>query len=460
MSLFLKIFLWFWLAMALIAGVLFFVSWSTQNEPIMNRVRINFTNQLNIYTAIAKQIHDEEGEAGAREFLQKLKISDQIKDACLVHQNETASCFQNGSNEKVREIIGRAFESENVEINLINPEENYAAKGFTVANGEKLVLVLQIKFLPLPPPLGENWEKRILRILTVILTAGLVCYALTRYLISPVLKLRDATQKLAGGDLSARIETKRRDELGRLAEDFNVMAERLESLIGSQKRLTRDVSHELRSPLARMNVALELAKQKSNPEIKSLLDRIETENARLNEMISQILTLSRLEARAEKIEKRDVNLKKLVEQIAADAEFEAAGRGKSVKILRADECRVFGNEVLLRSAVENVVRNAARYTKNGNPVEISLTNGDDKARVSIRDYGEGVPENELREMFEPFYRVAEARERKTGGIGLGLAITKQCVEAHHGKIAARNAADGGLIVDITLPVNSEKNARE
>jgi two-component system sensor histidine kinase CpxA len=200
-----------------------------------------------------------------------------------------------------------------------------------------------------------------------------------------------------------------------------------------------------------MNVALELARQKSNTETRAFLERIEIESRRLNEMISQILTLSKLETRAEIIEKREINLTKLIEHICEDAAFEAAGKGKSVKILRLDDCRVFGNEGLLRSAIENVVRNGARYTPAGAAVEVSLMNGNNTAKVTIRDYGEGVPEAELGEIFRPFYRVGEARERKTGGIGLGLAITEQAVRAHHGRISARNADNSGLIIEIELP---------
>jgi two-component system sensor histidine kinase CpxA len=168
-------------------------------------------------------------------------------------------------------------------------------------------------------------------------------------------------------------------------------------------------------------------------------------------MISQILTLSKLETRAEKIEKREINLTRLIEQVTADAEFEAESKGKSVRMTRADRCRVFGNDNLLRSAFENVVRNAVRYTKEDTTVEISLEGEKEKAFVTIRDHGAGVPENELSEMFRPFYRIGEARERKTGGIGLGLAITEQAVHAHDGAITAHNAAGGGLIVEIELP---------
>ncbi len=227
------------------------------------------------------------------------------------------------------------------------------------------------------------------------------------------------------------------------------MAERIETLINSQKRLTRDVSHELRSPLARLNVALELAKTKSNPDSHKLLDRIEREGKQLNDMISQILTLSKLESQSETIEKHDINIGKLIERVVADADFEAASRNKKVEIVQNSDANVFGNENLLKSAVENVLRNAVRYTKD--KVEVSVNGGASETVIKIRDYGSGVPADELEKLFTPFHRVAEARERKSGGVGLGLAIAEQAIQAHKGNISAENAADGGLIVEIKLP---------
>ena len=228
------------------------------------------------------------------------------------------------------------------------------------------------------------------------------------------------------------------------------MAERIESLITSQKRLTRDVSHELRSPLARLNVALELAKQKGSSDTQVLLNRIEREGKQLNDMISQILTLSKLESQSEMIEMRNVNLCKLVEKVVADANFEAAANGKKVELVQEAECEIYGNENLLRSAVENVLRNSLRYTKD--VVNVSVEKNRTQVHVKIRDFGEGVPESELKNLFTPFYRVADARERKSGGVGLGLAIAEQAVGTHKGKISAKNASGGGLEVEIKLPL--------
>jgi two-component system sensor histidine kinase CpxA len=198
-----------------------------------------------------------------------------------------------------------------------------------------------------------------------------------------------------------------------------------------------------------MNVALEIAKQKSNGDTSTVFQRIESESQRLNDMISRLLTLSKLESGSKDFDRRELNLRSLVEQVAADADFEANAKNRSVKVTRADECRVVGSDSLIRSAVENVLRNAIRYTKEGTAVEVSLANSNGKATVRIVDHGEGVPEAELANLFRPFYRVGEARDRGSGGTGLGLAIAQQAIFAHDGKITAKNEGDG-LAVEIVL----------
>jgi len=236
------------------------------------------------------------------------------------------------------------------------------------------------------------------------------------------------------------------------------MAERIESLVTSQQRLSRDVSHELRSPLARMSVALEIAKQKSNGETAPVLERIETESVRLNELISRLLTLSKLETGSQDFERHEINFRNLIEQVASDADFEANAVGKSVRITAADSCRISGSEQLIRSAVENVLRNAVKYTNKGTAVEVSLKSEAGKATLRVRDYGGGVPENELKNLFRPFYRISESRERSTGGTGLGLAIAEQAIKAHKGTIWAWNS-EGGLSVEIVLDCKVSSDGR-
>ncbi len=235
--------------------------------------------------------------------------------------------------------------------------------------------------------------------------------------------------------------------------DFDAMAERIETLMKAQSRLLNDISHELRSPLARLNVALGLARQRAGVESADMLDRIELEAARLNELIGRILTLARLEDGEQRVPQTPVPLAELVANVAEDAEFEAQERHCHVHTsIPEGDWGVRGNDSLLHSAVENVVRNAIRYTQEGTTVEIELTREGPEAVLKVSDAGSGVPADALEKLFLPFYRLDDARGRLTGGVGLGLAITERAVRFHGGKVSAFNRAGGGLRVEIRLPL--------
>jgi two-component system sensor histidine kinase CpxA len=291
---------------------------------------------------------------------------------------------------------------------------------------------------------------------------------------SPVTRLRQAVQSLAAGDLSARAGAPvrgRGDELTELMRDFDRMAERIEGLVESQSRLLKDVSHELRSPLARLSVALGLARQRATPEIESSLNRIEMEADRLNQLIQRLLTIARLESGSDGLHKTAISLRELVEQVAYDAEYETPGRGCRVTAPsdRAptaaehkeeheyDQYLVEADPDLLRSAVENVVRNATRYTAEGTTVEVRLErqqaahNTDGEIIVRVLDSGPGVPDEALKKIFEPFYRLDDARNRQTGGAGLGLSIADRAIRLHGGQLHASNRNEGGLEVEIRIP---------
>ena len=293
-----------------------------------------------------------------------------------------------------------------------------------------------------------------------VVTSGLVCYMLSWYLTKPIVRLRTVARKLAAGDLTARTgapASARRDEVAGLMRDFDGMAERLETLLKAQSRLLNDISHELRSPLARLNVALGLARQRAGVESSDMLDRIELEASRLNELIGRILTLARLEDGERLVPETPVPLDELVESVSEDAEFEAQERHCHVRTTLSEaNWDVRGNASLLHSAVENVVRNAIRYTQEGSSVEIEMTKqarpGGAEAVLRVSDSGPGVPREALAKLFEPFYRLDDARGRQTGGVGLGLAITERAVRFHGGKVAAFNRPEGGLTVEIRLPL--------
>src|SRR5205807_6665398 len=282
---------------------------------------------------------------------------------------------------------------------------------------------------------------------------------LATYLTSPVKKLQSAVQSFAEGNLDARVSPalgNRKDELADLGREFDHMAERIEALIYSQQRLLGDISHELRSPLARLSVALELARKNSTERAAPALDRIEQEGERLNKLVGQLLALTRLESGAEKIALETVMLEDLVQQVIDDANFEANPLRKEVTAIQLEACRVNGSPELLRSAIENVIRNAVRYTPSGGTVEVSLRWKLDTAELTVNDQGPGVPESELKHIFEPFYRVSEARERSSGGAGLGLSIADRTVKLHGGSIEASNSATG-LRVTILLPLAPNQN---
>jgi two-component system sensor histidine kinase CpxA len=341
-------------------------------------------------------------------------------------------------------------------------------------DGKRYTLVLELP--PGPRVFFGPREIPGLGITIAVITSGLMCYLLAWSLTSPVTRLRKAAQSLAAGDLSARAgapASGRGDELAELMRDFDRMAERIEGLVDSQSRLLKDVSHELRSPLARLSVALGLARQKASPEIApelaGSLDRIELEADRLNQLIQRLLTISRLESRTDGLRKTILSLRELVEQVAHDAEYETPGRGCRVTTLAntlthtlanstdaaADEFMVEADPDLLRSAVENVVRNATRYTAEGTTVEVRLerqraAHGDEIV-VRVLDSGPGVPEEALEKIFEPFYRLDDARNRQTGGAGLGLSIADRAVRLHGGQLRASNRNERGLEVQIRIP---------
>ena len=321
-----------------------------------------------------------------------------------------------------------------------------------------------------PPPEHDNPLTRLfggpeMQTLVLLIAAGLVCFFLARSFSAPLIRLRQASRRLADGDLTARVDTgqaNQTDELTQLGLDFNHMAEQIEGLVNARQRLLLDISHELRSPLARLDLALALAKIRFGGEGDDLLDRITRESTRLNELIGQLLTLTRLASQQEMLEMTPVHLAELVLEISKDAQFEGQFNGTKVLIGEMQDVMVNGCHELLHQAVENVVRNAIRYTRPDSKVALSLslecaTIGQPSVAVlRVRDHGPGVPDAFLAHVFEPFFRVAEARDRTSGGTGLGLAIARQAVLRHGGTITLVNAQDGdGLIADIRLPLGYE-----
>ena len=448
-SLYLKIFIWFWVAMIIINVVLFAAFALTRPTPTRRSWRDLAQTGPNAQKAT--EIYEQSGAGALNAALQATEKSSGV----------SATFFDENGNElsgrtvpqKAQELSAKAAESHDIEFNF-EVENTLVARPIVSPKGQLYIYVAHIP----RPPFQPTFQSLGLRLLVVLVIGGIFCYWLARYLTTPLLKLRTTTNELAEGNLGARVATnlvKRRDEVGQLGRDFNVMAEQLESMVKAQQRLLGDISHELRSPLARLGVALGLARKRSGAEANGALDRIERESDNLNEMISQLLTLTRLESGTDGRKRTEVDLAALVREVADDANFEARSVNRSVQVVSTDDCSISGVEELLRSAVENVVRNAVRYTPEGTAVEVALRkqNGgsDNFAVISVRDRGNGVPEEALERIFRPFYRTEDARDRQSGGgTGLGLAITERAVRMHGGSVQAVNAAGGGLSIEMRL----------
>jgi two-component system sensor histidine kinase CpxA len=449
-SLFLKIFLSYWVALALFMVLAIMVTLAMR--PPRENASIEALQGKFLQEGV--QAYQHGGAEEARQYLRSLRDSQHIwvflfnehgQEVLGRHPPDWIERVQRGQTRTIDSFWGR-----------IGPMQ-FLRPSLTTPDGHRYNMVIQ-----LPPehrtlfgPHGMLW----LSILIAIVSSGLVCFPLARYLSSPILRLRTATQRLAAGDLTARAGGpyfRRRDEMAELVRDFDSMAERLEKLVNAQSRLLNDISHELRSPLARLNVALALSRQRSGPEAQKTLDRVELEAERLNELIGRLLTIARLEGGEDALQRRPVELRELITEIAKDADFEAQSRNCHVEIAAAEACLIIGDPTLLHSAIENVVRNAARYTRELTSVKLQLTTekagGRAEAVLQVTDSGPGVPEEAIDKMFRPFYRIDDDRGRRTGGVGLGLAITQRSVRLHGGSVRACNRPEGGLLVEMRFPL--------
>jgi len=301
-----------------------------------------------------------------------------------------------------------------------------------------------------PPP--DEFHIPVQAIIAAIIASLIFAVLLARYFSLPIRNLRSAFEATANGDLNVRIKHtmgKRRDELADLGHHFDIMADHLRSLMDGQRRLLHDVSHELRSPLARLQAAIGLTRQQPD-KLEGYLDRIEREGVRMDKLVGELLTISRLEAGVMSM-REDINVDELVTDVVEDARFEAEPTGHTVELTGSSKAHLKGHAELLHSAIENVLRNAIRHTPADSKVSVGIGLDADGTRVvlSISDQGPGIPEKELDKIFEPFYRGHGAE--RTDGHGLGLAIARRVMEAHGGAIRASNLKSGGLCVELILP---------
>jgi len=429
-SLFSKIFLAFWLTVVLLGGAFYLADHSLGDRELADA-----ESRLEAHADTAANLYQDQGLPAVAHWLRSLR-RENVPPMLILDEHGRPPFRQPLPPRLERRLAGlkmqrgvqRLFPGHYL---VLAPISETSPRYF-------LVTVAELGRLHLVPP----WA----RLISALLVSGLVSLGLASLLTRPIRRLRLAAQSMAAGNLDIRVGGKGSDEVAELARDFDVMAERLREMLHSQRRLLSDVSHELRSPLARLRVALELMEKSDNRE--KAVKRIEKEADELERLVSNLLSLARLESGQMTLERKPVALVPLLQAVVNDADFEAAAKQRHVQLDVEQEFTVDGDPVLLRAAVENVVRNAIRHTREHSTVTVHLTACSGGAMIEVCDSGEGVPETELSRMFEAFTRIGEARDRHSGGFGLGLSITGQVMTAHGGTVSAANRNEGGLCISL------------
>jgi two-component system, OmpR family, sensor histidine kinase CpxA len=447
-TLFWKIFLSFWAVVATsIVGSLFF----RPDAPLPAWQHL-VSDAFAIQGQNLVQAYERGGEAELGRFMQRLRQGSYAQIFLLDSAGNDLAGQE--VTPQARHIGERVASDGKVEFARVENDTLLAERVVSIGD-TRYVAVCRFSHVPVLP------GRPLLRGLVVAMAiSGIVCFWLARYLSAPIVRLRNAAQEVAGGNLAARAGkqlSNRHDEIAELVRDFDRMAAQIEKLMCAQKRLISDVSHEFRSPLTRINLATELIRNVNSPAVKTAVARIEQEAERLNGMISNLLTLSKIDA-GESLADETIDVAEMLRNIVADTDFEAREHKCRVVLHGTQDCFTVGSSDLLRSAVENVIRNAIRYTAQQTEIEVRLrceaNDAASTATISVRDHGPGVPESSLEELFRPFFRLDESRERSTGGVGLGLAIAQRAVRLHSGEIKAQNCAGRGLEVIISFPVPS------
>jgi two-component system, OmpR family, sensor histidine kinase CpxA len=450
-SLFLKIFLWFWATAIATAISLILTFIFGPGNSVPSRWHSTLADTARSSGMIAVEELARGGVPAASAYIERFERETQLR-ACLFDRGGQPIAGRNCAtfSEMQAHVTATRKSDFAIRYGILR-----VASLLPGPDGKDYIFATE---LPAGPraALGVNVATVLTRGGVALLVSGLICYLLVRYLTAPILRLQEASQQLAAGDLTTRADLdmeRRQDELGALVRDFNVMANRIEELVSRQRQLIYDISHEFRSPLARLNVALDIGRERKGAD--PAFDRMERDLVRLNDMIGRLLTIARLDSTNTSVEMSPLDLTELVAQIVHDAGFESQERKVIVNLKTEDECLVRGNADLLHSAIENVIRNAIRYTEEGTSIDVLLQCGEasgmPRVKVAVRDSGPGIPESDLKKIFEPFYRTAHARDRESGGAGLGLAIADRVIRFHSGTISAGNLEPKGLEIKIDLP---------
>jgi two-component system, OmpR family, sensor kinase len=456
-SLFTRVFVSFWIVLGIIiAGCV-----ATTTLVAWHRITVLSAINFEQMNSDAKSALTRDGEAGLQSWLRQVGstypgVDIYILDAAgrdILERRVPARLTQwlaRGNGQKL--IAGSPDQSP------LAPTLQYAASHLldssqiSASNGKNYTLAIAW-FGSSPIDVLGTYDVVPALLLLALLVSAAASWWLARYISAPIYGLQQSARILARGDLNAKVEerfSQRPDEIGTLARDFNHMAAELKAQIEAKEVLLRDISHELRSPLGRIQVALGLAAlDRENVEVQH--QRIERDIERMNRLIEEIIRLARLTNAPHSFSFEVVDFGLLLDEVVDDARPEAAVHGRQVVMSRPPHLVLQGNPELLRQAVENVLRNAIRYAPEKSEVAVTVARENDSIVVAIGDQGPGVPEAELQRIFDPFYRVSRARDRKGGGTGLGLAITARVVSLHAGRLFAKNSRDGGLVVTISLP---------
>lgn len=454
-SLFWKIFLWFWLATLItLTSIVFLYSLTAQDSKLVpaSDEEAKQLRQAAINIQLRKVIDKYQTDS----LLMLNKVDEELANTFIIDKNG-----EDIAGKEVPDVLyhlSSFYRNRNTPATVIIDSTAYTGPEVVFNRGHYYLLFLKQQsphqFSAVVSYLYHSVS--IWHLLIALGMSALVCFALTWYLTRPISQLQKATQAFARGDLTARAQPslgKRQDEFADLAEDFDLMAERIERIIQSQKRLLSDVSHELRSPLTRMQIAASLAQKTASPGSKGHIDRIELEVQRLDEMIGELLQMAALERGHINEDRANFMLNDLLDIIVEDARFEAEAHNKTVDYYSDHEIAFNGYYSLLARAIENVLRNAIRHTPDDTCVTVSTSETQFGIEIKVCDSGYGVSEEHLEKIFDAFYRPTDARERTSGGAGLGLAIAKRGIEANGGKITAYNQPGSGLCVVFYLPKN-------
>jgi two-component system, OmpR family, sensor histidine kinase CpxA len=448
-SLYWKIFLSFWIATIL---TIITTAWVTSEIAQKSSIPAREQVFMDSYAHGAVVTY----ETSTQEAVQKwLAQTGAAKQMTLYLLTSTGEIIGNQTPPEVVHRISANLLEDNLDDGLLKFDDIIVSHEIVSLSGKAYRLVA-VSEKPLAHFVEIRWAGLTIRLTIAIIISGLICYLLSVYLTQPLRSLRLAAKSIGTGKLNTRVgrlKGHRRDEIAELSDEFDQMAEQLEAIINSKERLLQDISHELRSPLARMQIAIELGRQKASKTAEPEFNRIETECSRLNSLIGEILEFARLEKSTTFLNKTLINLPNLVKQIIDDANFEMNTNILAVNFYPTD-CKIFLDERLIHRAIENILRNALRYSAPDPQINVSLhwAESNTEIYIDIEDNGSGVPEEELDKIFNPFYRVDSSREKKTGGYGLGLAIAEQAIKLHQGYIQATNRKNGGLRVRIILPI--------